>query len=205
MFSRRMAEGIYANPIEPARARGLVAFDIGVSLTAVPVDQQWQNSVLDDFSIGDHLPAPRLVVTKGLQVMTISGMYGTVPDTDLSYFGGALDVPIVNGGILRPTLAVRGSYSSLQGADDFELDTYGGELFLSHSLGPVTPYAAIGFARSDGRCLVTVPTGTLELEDEATTSRFTAGLKVSLFIPKIVVEVVHGEEVSFSAKVAFGL
>ncbi|HEX6087397.1 MAG TPA: hypothetical protein VF266_22890, partial [Thermoanaerobaculia bacterium] len=111
-FSRLVAQGIYATPVDPARARGLLGFDIGVAATAIPVDTDapyWQNAVTEDFTISDHLVVPRLIATKGLSVATISAMYAQVPDSDVTVLGASLDVPILSGGIATPTLAVRGS------------------------------------------------------------------------------------------------
>lgn len=198
-----MAQGIYATPVDPARARGLLGFDIGVAATAIPVDTDapyWQNAVTEDFTISDHLVVPRLIATKGLSVATISAMYSQVPDSDIKMLGASLDVPIVGGGVVRPTLAIRGSYAMLQGVDDFDLNTYGAELFLSKGFGPVTPYGAIGIARSDAEGIV----GTTTLVDESTSNRITVGVKLSLLIPKIVVEATQGEERSYAAKVSFG-
>jgi hypothetical protein len=208
-FSRLVAQGIYATPVDPARARGLLGFDIGVAATAIPVETDalyWQNSVNQDFTVSDHVLVPRIVASKGLKVATISAMYSQVPDSEISVLGAALDVPIIDGGVLKPTLAIRGSYATVQGVDDFGLDTYGAEVFLSKGFGPLTPYGAIGIARSDSRGNINIPTAApVVLQDEATTNRITIGLKLSLFIPKIVVEATQGEERSYAAKVSFGL
>ena len=199
-----MAQGIYATPVEPARARGFLAFDIGVAATALPVDTAaayWQRSTGgEDFSLSDHVVVPRLVASKGLSAATVSASYAALPGSDLKMWGGSLDVPLLSGGVATPTLAIRGAYATLQGSEDFDLATYGAELFLSKGFGPVTPYGAVGIARSDaeGR------TGTLTLTDEATTNRVTVGLKLSLLIPKIIVEATQGEERSYAAKVSFG-
>ena len=115
-------------------------------------------------------------------------------------YGDVVGLDFVGGGVVRPTLAIRGSYAMLQGVDDFDLNTYGAELFLSKGFGPVTPYGAIGIARSDAEGIV----GTTTLVDESTSNRITVGVKLSLLIPKIVVEATQGEERSYAAKVSFG-
>lgn len=207
-FSRLVAQGIYATPIDSARARGLLGFDIGVGVTAIPVDTNepyWQNSVAEDFTLSDHVVVPRLIVSKGLSFATISGMYAKVPDSDIRMLGGSLDVPILSGGVVSPTLAVRGAYSTVQGVDAFDLKTYGVELFLSKGFGPVTPYVAAGRARSDAEGRIDLGNGnTLVLTDEADSNRITVGVKLSLLLPKIVVEATQGEERSYAAKVSFG-
>jgi hypothetical protein len=203
-FSRLAAQAIYHNPVEPARAGNLLRFDIGVAATAVPIDTEaayWVNAVGDDFSVSDHIAFPRLVVSKGISLATISASYGKVPDSDIAVIGGALDIPIINGGLLSPTLAVRGSYSQLQGVDEYDLKTYGVELHLSKGFGPITPYAAVGRMRSDAEGRIT---DTLTLADEADSNRVTVGVRLSMLLPKIVVEATQGEELSYAAKVSFG-
>lgn len=206
-FSRLVAQGIYASPVDPARARGLLGFDVGVAATAIPVDTNasyWLKSVGDDFSISDHVVVPRLVASKGLSFATLSAMYSKVPDTEIQLWGAAIDVPILNGGVVTPTVAVRGAYSTLQGVDELEMKTYGLELFISKGFGPITPYAAVGRARSDSTATIVLPSGTRSLTDEADSNRFTVGVKLSLLLPKIIVEATQGEERSYAAKVSFG-
>jgi len=203
-FSRLVAQGIYATPVDAARARGLLGFDIGVGATAIPVDTNstyWQNAVSDDFTISDHVVVPRVIVTKGLSVATLSAMYSKIPDSDIAVWGASLDVPIIDGGIVKPTLALRGSYATLQGVDEFDLNTYGVEVFLSKGFGAVTPYVAAGRTRSDAEGRIS---DTIVLTDEADSHRFTVGVKLSLLLPKIVVEATQGEERSYAAKVSFG-
>lgn len=204
-FSRLVAQGIYATPVEPAHARGLLGFDIGVAATVVPVDTTsayWENAVDDDFTVDDYVPVPRIVASKGLSVATVSASYAKVPDTDITVWGGSLDVPILSGGIVKPTLALRGAYAQLRGVEELDLKTYGVELFLSKGFGPVTPYIAAGLQRSDSVGRVT-PTFTLE--DESTVNRYTVGIKLSLLIPKLAIEATQGEERSYAAKISFGL
>lgn len=207
-FSRLAGQAIYHTPVEPARAGNLLRFDIGLAAVAVPIETSaayWQNSVNDDFTLSSHFLVPRVVVSKGLSLVTVSGSYAQVPDTDISILGGALDVPIINGGLLSPTLALRGSYSQLQGTDDYDLKTYGVELFLSKGFGPITPYAAIGRARSDAEGRVNVGTNTLTFTDQGDSNRVTLGVRVSMFIPKLVIEATQGHERSYAAKISFGL
>jgi hypothetical protein len=209
-FARLAAQGIYATPVDPARARGLLGFDIGVAVTAVPVDTDaayWQNSVPDDFSVSDHVLVPRLIASKGLSFGTISAMYAKVPDTEVQVWGASYDMPLTSGGIASPTIALRAAYSQLRGVDEFELSTYGVELFLSKGFGPITPYAAAGYARHDAFAFVPArfPDDLRDrLSAEGNMQRYTVGVKISMFIPKLVVEATQGEERSYAAKIAIG-
>ena len=205
-FSRLVGQAIYATPVEPARARGLLGFDIGVAVTAIPVDtaaSYWQHAVgEEDFTISDYAAVPRVVASKGLSVLTVSASWAKVQDTDIQIWGGSLDVPIISGGLVKPTLALRGAYAQLRGVDEYDLDSYGLELFLSKGFGPITPYVAAGLQRTDAAGRITPD---FTLEDESTVNRYTAGVRISLLLPKIVVEATQAEERSYSAKISFGL
>lgn len=200
-----MAQGIYATPVEPASARGLLGFDVGIAVTAVPVDtgaDYWKNAVRDDFTVSNYVAVPKLVASKGLSVATVSASYAKIQDSDVSIIGGAVDVPIIRGGIAVPSLTVRGAYSELRGVDNFEATTYGVEVFLSKGFGPITPYGAVGRMRAETTAQASaVP----RLVHESDFNRFTAGVRISLMIPKIIVEVTQAEERSYAAKISFGL
>jgi hypothetical protein len=207
-FSRLAAQAIYHTPVEPARAGNLLRFDIGIAATAVPIDPEasyWQRAVGDDFSVSDHIVVPRIVVSKGISIATVSASYAKVQGSDISVIGAGLDIPIINGGLISPTLALRGSYSQLQGVDEYDLKTYGVELFLSKGFGPITPYAAAGRMRSDAAAHLVFPETGRDLRDEFDQNRFTVGVRLSMLLPKIVVEATQGEERSYAAKVSFGL
>jgi hypothetical protein len=209
-FSRIVAQGIFASPIHPAGAAGLLRFDIGIGATVVEIDENaayWQRAVGEDFSIGgNYVGVPRLIVTKGLGVISVAGSYAKVSDTGITVLGGAVDVPIINGGLIKPTLALRGTYSVLQGVENYDHKTYGAELFLSKGFGPVTPYAGYGRMRSDARGTIpaTSVTPAITLLDESDITRITVGVRISLLLPKLVVEATQAEERSYSAKVSLG-
>ncbi|HEX7155417.1 MAG TPA: hypothetical protein VF618_28385 [Thermoanaerobaculia bacterium] len=201
-FSLIVGQAIYATPVEPARATGLLGFDVGIAATAVEVDSDsefWQAAT--DSDVDKYLFVPRLVVSKGLGAATIAGTYARIPDLDLELWGGSLDFPIINGGIVKPTLAVRASYSTLQGIDEYDCKTYGVEAFLSKGFGPVTPYAAVGRMRVDAEG--TIP-DVRTLSGEFDSNRYTVGVRLSFLLPKFVVEATQAEERSYSAKVSIG-
>lgn len=210
-FARLVAQGIYATPVEPARARGLLGFDIGVAATALPIDPEasyWTRAVGEDFSVSDHVLVPRLVASKGLSFGTISGTYAKVPDSDISMWGGSFDLPLTSGGIASPTIAIRAAYSELRGVEELELSTYGAELFVSKGFGPITPYGAIGYSRSNADALVSTGIPDVpdrQLTDESSTNRYTVGVRISLLLPKLVIEATQAEERSYAAKISLGL
>lgn len=204
-----MGQVIYATPVEPASARSLLGFDIGVSATAIPIDENaayWLNAVESDLATSGYLLLPRLVVSKGLGRATVAASVAMIPDTDYGVYGASLDVPIIRGGVVTPALTLRGSYSILNGVDVYDLKSYGAELFLSKGFGPFTPYAAAGMTRvsAEGR-VAREGVPLIHLVDEFDHERYTAGVRISMLVPKLVVEASQGEELTYSVKVSFGL
>src|SRR5437763_8706901 len=145
-FARLVGQAIFATPVQPARASGLLGFSVGIAAAAVPIDTKaayWTNTVTNThLEQNGYLAVPRLVASKGFGAATISGMYAS--RGDIKMYGGALDIPIVRGSLATPELALRGSYSTLSGIDVFKMKTYGLEAFLSKGFGPVMPYGALG-------------------------------------------------------------
>jgi len=205
-FSRLIAQGIYADPIMPARSSGLLHFDVGVGATLVHVDKNasyWKNSVSKDIIVsGGYVGVPRLIVSKGYGGGTISGSYAKINDTGVKVYGGAMDVPLVRGTIATPEVSLRAVYSKMSGVDVYRLKSYGVEAYISKGFGPLMPYASIGRMRYDAKG--TVDTIDFNLQSKGSINRYTAGVRVSLLVPKLVLQVTQAEQRSYSAKVSFG-
>src|ERR1051325_6172289 len=154
-FSRIVGQAIFATPVQPARATGLLGFGVGIAANVVNIDtnaSDWLHSVSSNNNLlvhGNYVGVPRLVVSKGFGAGTISGMYAKVSNSDIKTYGGALDVPILRGSVVIPEVAFRGSYSTLSGEDVFKERVYGAEVFVSKGFGPLTPYGAVGRMRPD--------------------------------------------------------
>ena len=209
-FSRLVGQAIYADPVQPARATSLLGFDVGIAVTGVKIDTAstyWTHSVpaSSDFAHGSYATVPRLVGSKGLGFCTVSATYAQVQSSGIKTYGAAIDIPIIRGSVVTPELALRGAYSTLTGLDVLKIKTYGIEAFLSKGFGPVTPFVALGKMRSDSRGTVnTGLTQPLTLTDSADLTRYSAGLRISLLLPKLTVEATKAQVTSYSAKLSFG-
>jgi hypothetical protein len=211
-FAKVVGQGIFATPVEPARATGILRFDVGIAATLVAVDTNdpyWRHAVPanNDFTRNGYAAVPRLVVSKGFSSGTISGTYAKISDSGIATWGGALDVPIIRGTLATPEIALRASYATLTGVDVFKLKTYGAEAFISKGFGPLTPYGAIGRQRIDARgefpplgSSVALP----KLRDNSDINRVTVGLRISLVVPKFSIEATQGEVRSYAAKISVG-
>jgi len=205
-----IGQAVYATPVQPARVTGLLSFDVGVAANIVRVDTNadyWRRAVprTSNFTRGGYAAVPRIVVSKGFGIGTVSASYAKVSDSGIKTYGASLDVPVIRGTLVSPELALRGTYGALSGVDVLKLKTYGAELFISKGFGPLMPYAAIGRMRTDSR-------GTIHLSslpdrmltDKSDVNRFTVGLRLSLFVPKFVVEATQAEQRSYAAKISVG-
>ncbi|MDP9360962.1 MAG: hypothetical protein M3P29_05865, partial [Acidobacteriota bacterium] len=210
-FARIVGQSIFATPVQPARASGLLGFDAGVAATVLKVDESaayWRAAVPQKSSFLTHgyIGVPRLVVSKGFGFGTIHGTYAKISNSGIKTWGGALDTPLLRGSVLTPELALRLSYSALTGIDVFREKTYGAEVFLSKGFGPVTPYAAVGRMRvnAQGDVPATSRTKAFTLSDRSDLNRYTVGVRLSLLVPKLVVEATQAEVRSYAAKISIG-
>lgn len=211
-FARVVGQAIFATPVQPARASGFLGFDVGVAATVVKIDEgaaYWRAAVPqgNTFTSHGYIGVPRLVASKGFGFGTISGTYAKISNSGITTWGGSLDTPLLRGGVLKPELALRLSYSTLTGIDVFRENTYGAEVFLSKGFGPITPYAAVGRMKIDARGDVFfgghTPTK-VTLEDKSSMNRYTVGVRLSLLLPKLVLEATQAEVRSYAAKVSIG-
>ncbi len=192
--------------MQPARSTGLLGFDVGIAATAMKIDKAapfWANSVPQNsgFVRGNYAAVPRIVASKGFSVATISASYAQFSNSGMKTYGGALDVPIIRGTLVTPEIALRGSYATMTGVDVLKLKTYGLEAFISKGFGPLMPYGAIGRMRTDSRGTISP---TVSLHDTSNIMRYTAGLRLSLLIPKFVIEATQAEQRSYAAKISVG-
>lgn len=208
-FSRLVGQGIFATPVQPARTGGMLSFDVGIASTLVSVDtgaSYWKHSVGNDFSTSGYVAVPRLVVSKGFGSGTISGMYAKITDSGIKTYGGAIDLPIIRGTLATPEFAIRASYATLSGVDAFKEKVYGLEGFVSKGIGPFTPYVAVGRMRTNATGIVdtTLLGPPRTIKDNSNFNRYTAGVRLSLFVPKIVIEATQAEVRSYAAKISVG-
>ena len=206
-FSHVVAQGIFPTPVQPARATGFLGFDAGIAGTAVSIDKSatwWTRAVGKDFSSSGYVGVPRLVASKGFGGGTISGSYAKLGDSGIKTWGGSLDVPLIRGTLVTPEIALRASYATLTGSDVYKQKVYGVEAFISKGFGPVMPYGAIGRMRSNADGTINAVTPSRSISDRSNINRYTAGVRLSLLVPKIAFDVTKAEVTSYAAKISFG-
>lgn len=147
-LSKNLSAATHYKGLAPAETLGILGLDIGVEVSSTEISSQ----LFDDASDGnfklDNLIIPRLQVIKGLPFgLDIGASISAVPDTDISIIAGELRYALISGGALTPAVAVRGSYSQLQGITDYDLKSGALELTVSKGFLLLTPYAGAGIVR----------------------------------------------------------
>ena len=210
-FSRVLGQAFYPSPVAPAGAAGVLGLDIGIALTAIEVDETapyWQLSVTEDILQDGYLPAPRLVVLKGLGRFNLSGSYFQIPDSDVAVIGATLDLTLSQDGIIRPAVGIRGAWSEVRGVDDLDMRVTGIEVIASKKFGPLTPWIAYGREMFDatGRIRLPIPEQELLLTSEIEDDRISAGVRVSLLLIELAAEAVrHDDVTTWGARVSLSL
>lgn len=135
--------------LAPAEAMGITGFGIGVFGSYVETDDAgaWQRLIGEDVQ---EIGLVGIVAQKGLPLgIDIGASYAQVPGEDAKVFGAEIRYAILEGGVASPALGLRASYSSLNGVDEIGYDSYGLDVSISKGVGPLTPYAGVGYVWSD--------------------------------------------------------
>ena len=198
LLSKNIVAASTYKAVAPAEPLGITGFDIGVGLIAVDLDKKvfkLASAAGWDYS---YLPVPRLYAQKGLPFgIDVGASYASVPDVDIKIYGVELKYALLSGGIATPAVAVRLSYSKVDGIDELDVENKGIDLSVSKGFTILTPYAGIGRTFSTATP-VNVP---LLREEDIEDSVIYAGVNINLGV-NIGLEVNQTAGVtSFSGKV----
>jgi len=201
-MSKEIGFGLSYFPMAPAEPLGILGFDIGLEVTALDINEDeiyWK--LMGDFP--DMLPIPRLHVQKGLPFgIDVGAIYSSIPSTNISLWGGEVKWAFLKGDIATPAVAVRGTYTQLNGVEYLDLNTMGYDISISKGFTILTPYAGIGQVKieSDPK---NIPGNPLKKES-ITETKYFAGLRVSLGLINMVAEADFAEVPAYSLKLGVG-
>ena len=144
--------------------------------------------------------------SKGFGFGTISGTYAKISNSGIKTWGGALDTPLLRGGSLKPELALRLLV--------FDADRH--RCLSRRRLTARRSSSAKASARSrrtprSAGCKSTraatfpphAPTA-FTLTDKSSLNRYTVGVRLSLLVPKLVVEATQAEQEATRRRSAMG-
>lgn len=177
---RSMAEDITAalnyKALGPAEATGLTGIGVAGIVSYVSVDDEkaWKNITGEDV---DAIGMAGVAVRKGLPFdIDVGAFYASVPGSGASLYGGELRWALLAGGVAEPALAVRGSFTRLNGVDEFDYDSYGLDVSISKGFTIITPYAGFGYVWAEAD-----PKGNGGLQkEEVDAEKFFVGARLGL-------------------------
>ncbi len=201
-FSRDITSALSYKAVEPATNLGITGFDasLGVSVVRMKNSNVWQQATGTDVGF---LPIPKLQISKGLPFgIDISGFYTAVPTTNIHLYGAALKYSILEGTAVTPALAIRGTYTKLDGVDQLGFDSKGLELLVSKGFLGITPYAGVGVVNSNSTAHLPAPFASLLSSVNQTESKVFAGINWNILIGNLALEYDRtGNNDTLSAKI----
>ncbi|MFO7983550.1 MAG: DUF6588 family protein [Desulfuromonadales bacterium] len=196
--------------IAPAEPLGILGFDIGVESSFVDIETSTWEPVIDAGTSDPPsvLPIPRIHVRKGLPFnVDVGASYASVPDSNIEILGGEVQWALLEGTMATPALSMRGHYSTLEGVDDLDVETYGVDALVSKGFTMLTPYAGVGILEIDGKYTgdeLDFLSGSFKLEDQSKTeTRYFGGMQISLAMLALTVEAEYSDIPVYSAKLSF--
>jgi len=200
-FSKEVGLAISYLALAPAEPLGILGFDIGVEVTAINIDKGLWRTVIAD-NPPDTFVLPRIHLQKGLPFgFDIGASYTKLPSSNIKVIGGELKWAIISGNAALPAVAIRGSYTTLSGVDDLDLETMGADISISKGFLFVTPYAGYGQVWINSQ----ETTSILNLKKEKiNVAKPFVGAKISLALINFVFQADFGDLPMYTARLNVG-
>ena len=194
-LSEDLGGAIAYRSVSPAEALGITGFDLGVEVTNSKMNNsdEWIAAISTSKEL-DNVLTPRVHLHKGLPMgFDIAAFYSGSSNSNVDVTGAELRYALVDGGVVKPAIGVRLTYSKLDGIDDLDMSTQSAELAISKGFAFFTPYAAIGKVRitSTPEGLAGTPVllgGAGLVEEEFTLTRTNVGLNMNFALLNIVLD-----------------
>ena len=201
-LSEDLAAAASYKGVIPATPLGLTGFDIGVEVSATTLQhtEVW-NLASSGGTPSDTVYVPKLHLHKGLPAgFDLGAFYSSVPDTDMTLWGAEVRYAILEGGVLKPALGLRGTYSKLSGINELDFHTTGLELLVSMAFTIFTPYAGVGQIWTTSE-----PVGVSNVKkEEFSQGKYFVGGNLNLGLINFALEADKtGDAASYSAKIGF--
>lgn len=185
LLSEDLGSTLSYKALSPGEPLGVTGFDLGIEATATQLENSARYGGAFSGSIPDTLYLPKLHIHKGLPFgFDIGASYSAVPDSNIKVWGAEVRYAILKGSTTMPAVAIRGSYSALDGVDQLKLNTTGVDLSISKGFAIFTPYAGVGkvWVRS------TPDASTTLTEEDFDMGKVFVGVNMNLAVVNIAVE-----------------
>lgn len=199
-LSKNLTAATHYKGIAPAEPLGLLGFDLGLGLSTTELnDEVFDLADSADFDLSSII-LPRLSVQKGLPLgFDVGASISGAPGTDIKVLGAEIRYAILKGNIALPSIGVRGSYSTLQGVDELEIDSTAIELTISKGFANLTPYGGVGVVHSNSKAVES----TMLEEESYSQKKAYVGLNINLGFNVTLEADRTGPYTSVSAKAGF--
>jgi len=149
-LSQDLGAAMSYKPLEPADPLGVTGFDLGASITGTTLaNTEAVQKAVSNSSVYSTLPVPTLRLVKGLPYNVDAGlMYARVPNSGINLYGGELKWAVLPGGIALPAVALRATFTRVDGVSQLGFETASADISISKGFLLATPYAGVGQVRS---------------------------------------------------------
>jgi hypothetical protein len=203
LLSEDLGAALSYKAVIPAEPLGLTGFDISLEGSSTKLEHA---DILKQATGGDSgstLVVPKLHVHKGLPLgIDVGAFYSAVPDSNIKLWGAELRYALLKGGTATPAVALRASYSTLQGVSQLDFDTKGVDISISKGFTLLTPYAGIGKVWVNSTPIGVPPL----VSEDFSYSKLFAGVNLNFGLVNIAVETDKtGDATSYSVKFGWRL
>ncbi len=201
-FSEDVSAAISYKAVVPVESMGITGFDVGLEASVTTISDKTAFDLACGGCGAEQLVVPKIHLHKGLPFgIDVGLMMASVPNSNIRLSGAEVRYALVEGSTVSPAVAVRATYSKLDGVDQLDMSTTGLELGISKGFTMVTPYAGIGqnWVKSN-------PKGTASALDSEnyTQTKTYVGVNVNLGLMNLAFEADRtGDSNSYSAKFGF--
>ena len=201
-FSKQIGFMLARRQYDGAAPLGLIGFNLGVEVNMVQLDLEsiWDKAYTS-LSAPSYLPVPVAHFKKGLPFNIDLGIRGgLIPGINLTLLGGEIRYAPLPGSVATPAVNVFLSYSILNGAKDFDLNSLSVGGSVSKGFAILTPYAGISYDQTN---LDVGSSINLNNASEGVLREF-IGLKINLLALKLCGEINFGEMQSYGLSLDLG-
>ena len=203
LLSEDLGAALSYKAVIPAEPLGITGFDISLEGSSTKLEHADIFKKATNGGSGSTLVVPKLHVHKGLPLgIDVGAFYSAIPNSNIKLWGAELRYALLKGGVATPALALRGSYSTLQGVNQLDFNTKGVDISISKGFTLVTPYAGLGKV-----WVSSTPVGVPGLVGEDFSySKVFAGVNVNFGLVNIALETDKtGKATSYSVKFGWRL
>lgn len=204
-FNRDFGSAAFAYPRHGAGALGWIGFEVWADVSGVEgfADDALGATAVEGELPGDFLAIARVGARKGLPGGIDLGIsYGEVLDADFDLLSAEVKYSLLEGGLLKPALAVRLSGTRSSGGDAYEFSQLGADVTFSKGFANLVPYVGVGLVHSESE----IDRGLAgPLTVDSTDEVLFAGVTINLLLPRINVSVEQGEQLQLAVRFGIGL